>query len=208
MRSATTSAAGQSRDPRAIRTRARLAAAFTAVAARDPDTPVAVSAVVAEAGLNRSSFYAHFDTTGALAVYVLEQALEQLPEQDLRTRLRGTASGEEASRLVLGDIIDQVELQRVELAAVFGSTEGGTALARFGQRLADNIAYYFDRMPMAATRSPAQLATAARFLGHGLAAAIAAWLVDEPRRPRAELIADLVELVPTWVHAPDPPSTT
>ncbi|GHJ47640.1 hypothetical protein Cs7R123_49820 [Catellatospora sp. TT07R-123] len=202
MGSVVTSGSGHSSDPRAVRTRARLAGAFTAITARDPGVPVTVSAIVAEAGLNRSSFYAHFDTTGALAVYVLEQALRDLPEQDLAVRLSDTASGEQASRLVLGNIVDQVERQRTELVAVFGSADGGAALARFGQQLADNISYYFERIGFAPMRPPAELATAAVFLGHGLAAAVAAWLAEP--RPREELIADLVALVPAWVHAPGP----
>lgn len=191
-----------SRDPRAVRTRARLAEAFTAVTARNPGMPVSVSAIVTEAGLNRSSFYAHFDTTGALAVYVLEQALAEVREQDLRLRLSGSAGGEDASRQVLGHILEQVERQRAELAAVFASADGPGALARFGQQLTANITQYFQRMGLTGGRSPAELATAAVFLGHGLAAAIAAWLAAEPRSPREELIEQLVALVPAWVHAP------
>ncbi|GAA1378917.1 TetR/AcrR family transcriptional regulator [Catellatospora chokoriensis] len=190
-----------SRDPRAVRTRARLAEAFTAVAGRHPGAPVSVSAIVAEAGLNRSSFYAHFDTTGSLAVYVLEQALRAISEQDVQVRLVGAATGRDASRIVLGHILDQVEGQRSELLAVFGSAEGGAATARFGRQLADNIAYYFRRLRFAPTRPGGELATTAVFLGHGLAAAIVDWLTAAEPCPRDELIDILVGLVPVWVDA-------
>ncbi len=190
-----------SRDPRAVRTRARLAEAFTAVAGRHPGTPVSVSAIVAEAGLNRSSFYAHFDTTGSLAVYVLEQALRAISEQDVQVRLIGAATGRDASRIVLGHILDQVEGQRTELLAVFGSADGGAATARFGRQLADNIGYYFQRLRFAPTRPPGELATTAVFLGHGLAAAIVDWLTDADPCPRDGLVDLLVGLVPSWVDS-------
>ncbi|MEV0457669.1 TetR/AcrR family transcriptional regulator [Catellatospora methionotrophica] len=193
-----------SRDPRAVRTRARLAEAFTAVAGRHPGAPVSVSAIVAEAGLNRSSFYAHFDTTGSLAVYVLEQALRAISEQDVQVRLVGRATGRDASRIVLGHIVDQVDSQRGELLAVFGSAEGGAATARFGRQLADNIAYYFQRLRFAPTRPPGELATTAVFLGHGLAAAIVDRLTAAAPCPREELIEILVGLVPSWVDASVP----
>lgn len=193
-----------SRDPRAARTRAKLAEAFTALAARRPGMPVSVSALVAEAGLNRSSFYAHFDTTGSLAVYVLEQALQAISEQDVQVRLVGAATGRDASRIVLGHILDQVEGQRGELLAVFGSADGGAATARFGRQLAENIAYYFQRLRIAPTRSPAELATTAVFLGHGLAAAIVDWLTATDPGPRDGLVDVLVGLVPAWVDDSDP----
>ncbi|MFC7241902.1 TetR/AcrR family transcriptional regulator [Catellatospora aurea] len=193
-----------SRDPRAVRTRARLAEAFTAVAGRHPGAPVSVSEIVAEAGLNRSSFYAHFDTTGSLAVYVLEQALRAISEQDVQVRLIGEATGRHASRIVLGHILDQVEGQRAELLAVFGSAEGGAATARFGQQLADNIGYYFQRLRIAPARPPGELATTAVFLGHGLAAAIVHWLTGPDPCPRDDLVDVLVGLVPVWVDDLDP----
>ncbi|MEV4417756.1 TetR/AcrR family transcriptional regulator [Catellatospora sp. NPDC049609] len=195
-----------SRDPRAVRTRARLAEAFTAVAARHPGAPVSVSSIVAEAGLNRSSFYAHFDTTGSLAVYVLEQALRDISEQDVQVRLVGAATGRDASRIVIGHILDQVEGQRTELLAVFGSAEGGAATARFGRQLADNIAYYFQRIRPSA-RPDRELATTAVFLGHGLAAAIVDWLTAADPCPRVDLVDVLVGLVPDWVHAAGGPRT-
>ncbi len=182
-----------------MRTRARLAQAFAAVAGRHPGAPVSVSSIVAEAGLNRSSFYAHFDTTGSLAVYVLEQALQAISEQDVQVRLVGETTGRDASRIVLGHILDQVEGQRAELLAVFGSAEGGAATARFGRRLADNIGYYFQRLHIA--RPGGELATTAVFLGHGLAAAIVDWLTAADPCPRDDLVDILVGLVPTWVDS-------
>lgn len=165
---------------------------------------MSVSAIVAEAGLNRSSFYAHFDTTGSLAVYVLEQALRAISEQDVQVRLIGEATGRDASRIVLGHILDQVEGQRAELLAVFGSAEAGAATARFGRQLAENIAYYFQRLRIAPTRAPGELATTAVFLGHGLAAAIVDWLTAADPGPRDGLVEVLVGLVPTWVDEPAP----
>ncbi|NAS26418.1 TetR family transcriptional regulator [Herbidospora sp. NEAU-GS84] len=191
----------RSTDPRAVRTRNRLAQAFTAVAG---EAPVSVSAIVERAGLNRSSFYAHFDSTSELALYVLEQALIEISVEDLRARTSGAAEGVEASRVVVGRILDQVEGQRADLVAVFTSTAGGDARVLFGERIRANLTGYLE--VAAPERSSAERATAAVMVGSGLASAVVAWLLGEIDCSRDDLLDLLVGLVPDWLNGlPRPP---
>jgi AcrR family transcriptional regulator len=231
-----------------MHTRAKLARAFTTVAEGDAGAPLSVSAIVAAARVNRSSFYAHFDTTSDLAMYVLHDALAAISADDLRARATGAATGAQASELVLERILDQVERQRGELRAVFRSAVGWDARARFGDRLRANIATYLEYAadPERAAGRPAhaeseraeseraeseraeseraeseraeserggnerggneraesERAATAAFLGHGLAAAIAAWVTGELACSRSELLRIMLDLVPAWVAGP------
>lgn len=192
-----------------MHTRAKLARAFTAVAEGDAGAPLSVSAIVAAARVNRSSFYAHFDTTSDLAMYVLQDALAAISADDLRARATGAATGAQASELVLERILDQVERQRGELRAVFRSAVGWDARARFGDRLRANIATYLEyaagRPAHAESerggseRGGSERAATAAFLGHGLAATIAAWVTGELACSRSELLRIMLDLVPAWV---------
>lgn len=191
------SARPRTADPRAARTRLRLAQAFTALTGRG-SAPVSISAIVAEAGLNRSSFYAHFDTTSELALYVLEQALVEISLDDIRARATGEFSGREASRLVLGRIVDQVDAQRPDLVAVFTSAAGGDARVLFAERVRANLTGYLART--APERAATEREITAVMLGAGVAAVVVAWMLGEVDSSRDELLTRLVDLVPDWVH--------
>jgi AcrR family transcriptional regulator len=234
----TGSGARRSADPRATHTRAKLARAFTTVAEGGAGAPLSVSAIVAEARVNRSSFYAHFDTTSDLAMYVLQDALAAISADDLRLRATGAATGAQASQLVLERILDQVERQRGELRAVFRSAVGWDARARFGDRLRAGIATYLEYAALQYATDPeragservgservesdrarseraeceragseparrgfseSERAATAAFLGHGLAAAIAAWVTGELACSRSELLRIMLDLVPARV---------
>nr|WP_062339227.1 TetR/AcrR family transcriptional regulator [Herbidospora sakaeratensis] len=191
----------RSTDPRAVRTRRRLAQAFTDLAG---EAPVSVSAIVERAGLNRSSFYAHFDSTSELALYVLEQALIEISAADLRARTTGAAEGVAASRIVVGRILDQVEGQRAELVAVFASSAGGDARVLFGERIRANLTGYLE---VAAPERPlAERDTAAVMVGAGLASAVVAWLLGEIDCSRDDLLDLLIGLVPGWLSGLPRPS--
>jgi AcrR family transcriptional regulator len=187
-------------DPRGARTRSKLARAYTVLATREPGASLTVNAVVGEANVHRSSFYAHFGTTDELALYVLDQALIAISDDDAQVRLSGQVRGAEASRLVLGRILDQVERQRAELVAIFRSEAAWAARGRFGEQLRSRMLAYFDRLGVTAHRPSTQLDATATLLGHGLAAAITSWLLGELDCPRAELLNVLIGMVPDWVN--------
>lgn len=190
---------GRSPDPRAARTRDKLAAAFTGLAARNSGVPLSVSDITQAAGLNRSSFYAHFDDTADLALYVLEKALAEISVGSARDRAAGAVSGRAATAAALERLLDQVEHQRAELVAVFGSTAGGAARFRFGERLRIDLREYLERLDTEPPRSAGELDTAAEFVGHGLAAAVVGWLTGAIDASRRDLVPMLVDLVPRWV---------
>lgn len=109
-----------------------------------------------------------------------------------------------ASTLTLEHILDHLDRQRGELLAVLGSAAGGDARTRFGEQLRTDIRDYFDRLSIGPDRAPAERDAAATFVGHGLAAAIVAWLTGEIEAPRQELVPILVGLVPDWVNGTPP----
>src|ERR1700683_1467404 len=105
-----------STDPRAVRTRQKLVAAFHEEI-RDCDLGMmSVSALARAAGVNRTSFYEHFASPEDLAIHALSDLFDVVRNADMALRSEHIVSGTEASRRALREIVSFVGEQRAAYA--------------------------------------------------------------------------------------------
>src|SRR5690349_12462466 len=92
-------------DPRAVRTRQKLIAAFHAAVAESDPAAMSVAALARAAGINRTSFYSHFASPEDLAIDALSELFDVVGEADILMRAEHSVPADEASRRALHDIV-------------------------------------------------------------------------------------------------------
>lgn len=182
---------GRAADPRPARTRAAILAAVEALGTRDDD--VTVPAIVAEAGISRSSFYAHFRDLDALAVEILGEAFAEIEALDLELR---RTTGPTATALATTERLVDVFARRRQLyAAVLGSrttTEAHRAVQE---------AFAIQALgTMIATAPPhVDPRAAADYVAGGSLAVLTAWLLSDEPAETSHVQRQLVALLPAWL---------
>ena len=195
----------RSTDPRAVDTRRRLLDAFVALASDRDVVELTVSDLVERAGLNRSSFYAHFDSTEELALFALDQQLEPVHERNLTRHVRQTMTALDSNTTVIAEILDQVTTPPGYLAAALRH-DRPMAENALGDQLGARVSDYFRRLPAYAGMTDTTRTITAEYVGHALASGICAWLTGDLDLGREDLIELLALLVPSWVMAPPTPA--
>src|ERR1700683_2209726 len=109
-----------STDPRAVRTRQKLVAAFHEEI-RDCDLGMmSVSFLARAAGVNRTSFYEHFASPEDLAIHALSDLLDVVRNADIVMRSEHSVPAAEASRRALREIVGFVHDRRETYARLLG----------------------------------------------------------------------------------------
>ncbi|SMH39120.1 transcriptional regulator, TetR family [Rathayibacter oskolensis] len=194
-------------DPRARRTRRRV---FDAVerlvmqAEGERAEGIAVSDIVREAGISRSSFYAHFDDAAAVASALLREDLvvADVAEGDAEDATGAVALRRGYARLV-ERLVDRHAFHarlRARASARVASDDAvlDTVLALHREVLA--------RVDAPASVDPELTAT---FAAGGVLAVAGAWLAGSIDGTDEELVEHLVALLPPWLaeaplRTPDP----
>jgi len=183
-------------DPRPERTRRLLAdalAALTAEGATDPS----VTDIVARAGVNRSSFYAHFATTGELALYALREVFDSISRADFALRTSAGVSGTSAAWTALASVVDHASGHAALLRMSTTSSPGDSGLAAVASLLADNIASF--NRSFAPELSAAEAQATAVYVANGLTGLLSAWLGGTIVCSRTELVDLMVAQLPEYM---------
>ena len=182
-------------DPRPARTRAEILLAIERLGATGEDLTVA--AIVTEAQVSRSSFYAQFRDLDDLAVQVMEEILQEIRLVDVSLRSANDALG--ATTTALQMFVSECQRRRGLYAAVLGGNVSGEARRRIHLALSMNV------MSAAQYSAPRSVdpVVASSFVAAGTLAVIIDWLLDENPLPAGQLHSQLMGVLPTWVtHSP------
>lgn len=169
-------------DIRIERSRAQLIDALESLLRTSDPREISVSALCAEAGVSRPTFYQHFATIDDVAVAGIERRFALLAAE-----LEPGVCGPEASALLLERFLSELDADRAAWQRTIGS---GTALSASRDAVEGWLVLRLaERVPEA---GPAVL----RYAAAGFLGAVRAWLLepDADRPPAAALAADLVAL--------------
>jgi AcrR family transcriptional regulator len=188
-----------STDPRALRTRQKLVDAFHAAVAEADPAAMSVASLTRAAGVNRTSFYSHFDSPEDLAIHALSELFDVVGDADIVMRAEHSVPAEEASRRALKDIVQFVCERRDSYARVLGPGAAPRLLRAVTEAFTERTVASLERLD---TRPPgADVRVTARFLAGGVLGVIGAWLGDERSRCSPdELVEALIQCLPGWLN--------
>jgi len=186
-------------DARAVRTRQRLVDAYVRVSRPDAGVP-RVSTIVRAAGVNRSSFYAHFDSIEDLTLYVLDLALADLARSQATIAERASQATRITALTAGRAYLDAIAANAPGLAAAVRA-DRAQARARIGATLEQTMLDFLSITPGWDAHSARSVAITA-FVGHGWAGAICAWLAGELQLETNALLQELVALNPDPARLP------
>ena len=186
-------------DPRAVRTRQKLIAAFHAAVTESDPAAMSVAALTRAAGINRTLFYSHFSSPEDLAIHALSELFDMVGEADILMRAEHSVPAGEASRRALHDIVGFVHERRGSYARVLGPGAAPRLLQAVTDAFTERTVVSLERI---GTRPPgADVRVTARFLAGGVLGVIGAWLgEDQPSRTPEQLVEALTQCLPGWLN--------
>jgi len=189
-----------STDPRAVRTRQKLVAAFHEEI-RDCDLGMmSVSALARAAGVNRTSFYEHFASPEDLAIHALSDLFDVVRNADMAMRSPHTVPAAEASRRALREIVYFVHERRESYLRLLGPGAAPQLVRGVGQAFTERTVQALERIE--ARPADADPRVTAQFLAGGVLGVIGAWLADQagPWSPD-QLVEALIQCLPGWLNS-------
>lgn len=150
-------------------------------------------AIVAEAGVSRSTFYAQFKDLDALAVRILTEVFTEIEALDLS--LRASATPIETARATTSQLVAEFAKRRTLYAGVLGSrttTEANRAVrAVFAEQALGTM-----RLTVPVGLDPK---VAADYVAGGSLAVLTAWLLSSTPEPTERVQQQLLALLPAWL---------
>lgn len=186
-------------DPRALRTVGRLGEALESLAAAGG--AFSVDELTRRAGLNRSSFYAHFTDFDDLVSWWLGEQLRPVIAHDLELRHVAARPERDVGRQSIALLVRTMGAHRTTLAALF--TQSLSARRTFTDRFTEAIRPNFEAIGPHLGWSAGEVETASVFYGTGLAAVLIAWTAGDLELTEAELVERCVDLVPEHLRTSD-----
>ncbi|WP_139417895.1 TetR/AcrR family transcriptional regulator [Agromyces laixinhei] len=184
----------RSADPRAVRTRERIASAVQRLSHGGRE--VTVRAIVAEAAVSRATFYTHFADLEELALWLQSSTFEVLAEAE-----RSEAdAGDPAEAMLVSQqrLVEHYAQNRALYAAVFTIPVARGMQSAVAQTMARRIRdHIVDRADLPAALD-AHLS--ALYIANAATGVIVAWVLDEVEADADAIASHLFELMPRWMH--------
>lgn len=189
-----------STDPRAVRTRQKLVAAFHEEIRNRDLCVMSVSALTRAAGVNRTSFYQHFASPEDLAIHALSDLFDVVRNADIAMRSQHRVPAAEASRRALREIVYFVHERRESYLRLLGPGAAPQLVRAVGQAFTERTVQALERME--ARPADADPRVTAQFLAGGVLGVIGAWLADQagPWSPD-QLVEALIQCLPGWLNS-------
>ncbi|UAJ79759.1 TetR/AcrR family transcriptional regulator [Leifsonia sp. ZF2019] len=186
-----------SADPRVQRTRQKLFDAVERLSARPGE--VTVSAIVAESGVSRATFYTHFADIDELALRMQESAFAAIAASE-RDGHAGdhTAAMLDSQRLLVEHYADHRSLY----AAVYRLPAGRGVQARVAWVMAGSIRSHIQ--DTGALPAGLDVDLAATYIANAATGLLVSWVLGEVEAEPEQLAEHLLELMPAWMHAGHP----
>ncbi|GAA2035645.1 hypothetical protein GCM10009819_20190 [Agromyces tropicus] len=198
---ATPGPAAPADDPRHRRTRAALVEALLRLLAREPLDAISVAALCREAGVHRTTFYAHAPNVHAFALDVFTLDVDRLTAVAVEPGAETPEHVAERYLASLVAVLEHVAEDRAGYRALFGSTSRGvfrSALdARLRRRARIALEVWRAQGVPGAPRDDDAIDEAAAFIAGGLVGALETWAMGDGTDAAAA--ADrLASLMPGW----------
>lgn len=182
-----------SSDPRPMRTRMRLFDAADRVVARGDDPTV--TAIVAEAGVSRASFYAHFSGVDDLAIRLQDEALAEIAAQAV---IDDAAHDADAMLESQRRLVAHYAQHRALYRTVLSLPAAGEATFRATDAMATTLAARIEEV--ATPPSGIDPTLAATYIASAASGLIVAWVLGRIDVDEETLARHLLELMPVWMH--------
>ncbi|MGF7233618.1 MAG: TetR/AcrR family transcriptional regulator [Frankia sp.] len=183
-------------DPRITRTELAVTQALVELASRRPISQITVADLAARAGVTRATFYNRYSSPLELLIQLLHADLERGHRLEDARRTEGGYSAAQMLRLATSEVADHVErFKAVYQQALHDPADRGVYEALVRHFTDYSLAF------IARCTHPDLPATnhqvIARFVAHGFAGAINAWLSDDSVT-KTDLIEAAVACAPVW----------
>lgn len=185
-------------DARILRTRAALHTAVVDLSSQKQIVDITVSELADHAGINRVTFYKHYNTPAE----TLAEALNtQLVDADKAANEQLT--DREAVTQCVYRVLDHIEAHRDLYLLAFRNHVDGTIPVMLAKYFAENLyAYLTKRRKKKPSVPDIDLDVAASYLASAITGAISVWLV-EGDMSRERFFENLDRLLPAWFFADD-----
>ncbi|WP_300267738.1 TetR/AcrR family transcriptional regulator [Microbacterium sp.] len=192
-------------DPRQRRTRELLGAALARLLQNAPLDDISVAALCREAGVHRTTFYAHADSVHDFALAEFSRSIDRLSEVTVEPGESSPAHVAARYSASLRQVLQHVVDDRDAYRALFGSsTRGvfrGVLDARLRERARLAIEVWVREGVAGAPREESAVTEAGAFIAGALTGAIEVWAHSDDEDADAAA-ARLSRLMPRWW--PDP----
>lgn len=161
-----------------------------------PVSQITVAELAERAGVTRATFYNHYGTPLELLIGVLLADLERAHQLEEDRRAAGGYSAAEMLRLTTADVADHIERFKALYQHAVGDPADGAVYEALVRHFTDYAQAFIARSthPQLPHKNHQVIA---RFVAHGFAGAIKAWLSDDAVS-KADLVDAAVASAPVW----------
>lgn len=191
------SGASPSTDPRAAQTRESIHAAVGRLLVAGKLSAISVVDIAHEAGIGRSTFYAHYRTIDDLALDIVTSALARISDEGERARIQHHGPQIQITRSTQRAIVDHAEKHRALYLAAFRLSAKGQLYVE----ILEAVTAITKRSMTRAVAIPDGVRTdlLAPYLATATVGMLTSWLSGHIDASKEEVVDHLVMLMPRWL---------